>query len=408
MIASYLEGFPPWTVYAIAVLVALAAAFLVAEVASRALRRLLVRAGGTVPPSAAGAAPAAPAGPSSDPRSRASVRLVRLVVFLLAAGIFIFPALHAAGVQTDVGLSPEALGRWAARSGLRVGLILLLAWLVVHVVGLVAARLEEGVADGASVDAIERSKRARTIGKLVQNTVFVLVSVIATLMVLREFAIDITPILTGAGIVGLAVGFGAQTLVKDIISGFFIILENQVRVGDVANIDGTGGLVERITLRTIILRDLAGTVHVVPNGSIQRLANLTKDFSYYVVDVRVSYRDDTDAIVDVLREVADGMLQEPAYAVSMLGPLEVIGVDRLGESWVEVKVRLKTVPLKQWEVGREFLRRVKKAYDAKGLQMPFPHQAIVLPQGLALASPGVDPSSAGPRQSPPAGSTPPA
>jgi small conductance mechanosensitive channel len=309
---------------------------------------------------------------------------VRLILFLLGAALLVFPALRAVGMDADVGLSPEALGRWAAHSGLRVGLIVLLAWLVTHVAGLVAARLEASLDDATTVDVIERAKRARTIGKLLQNTVFVLVSVIATLMVLREFNVDITPILTGAGIVGLAVGFGAQTLVKDVISGFFIILENQVRVGDVANIDGTGGAVERITLRTIVLRDMAGTVHVIPNGSIQRLSNLTKDFSYYVVDIGVAYKEDTDRVVEVMKAVVDGMLQEQRFAVSMLSALEVIGVDRFSESSVDIKVRIKTIPLKQWEVGREFLRRVKKAFDAEGIEIPFPYRTLVMPQGTAL------------------------
>ncbi len=182
-----------------------------------------------------------------------------------------------------------------------------------------------------TVDVLERAKRARTLGTLVQTTVYAVVSTVALLMILRELSVDITPILTGAGIVGLAVGFGAQSLVKDIISGFFLILEDQVRVGDVANIDGTGGLVERITLRTIILRDETGTVHVIPNGSIQRLSNLTKDFSFYVTSIAVGYREDTDQVTAVLMDVAGQMLDASEVAPFMLGPLEVLGVDRFGE-----------------------------------------------------------------------------
>ena len=373
MIQEFFRGYPVWTAELIALAVALSAAYLVGEVASRLVRVFLGGVGTDDAPARAS--------------QRSTLRLVRMVVFLLAAVLFIFPALRLVGMQAEVGLSPEALGRWAAQSGLRIGLILLMAWLVTHVTGLVAARLEASLDDATTVDVIERAKRARTVGKLLQNTVFVLVTLVATLMILREFAVDITPILTGAGIVGLAVGFGAQSLVKDVISGFFIILENQVRVGDVANIDGTGGAVERITLRTIILRDLAGTVHVIPNGSIQRLSNLTKDFSFYVVDIRVAYKEDTDRVVEVLRGVADGMLQESKFALSMLGPLEVIGVDRLSESSVDVKVRLKTIPLKQWEVGREFLRRVKKAFDREGIEIPFPYRTLVMPQGTVLQGP---------------------
>jgi small conductance mechanosensitive channel len=230
--------------------------------------------------------------------------------------------------------------------------------------------------DGAGADGAERLKRARTLSRLIQHGLTALVTAIALLMVLRELGVDIVPVLTGAGILGLAVGFGAQTLVRDFISGFFMILEDQVRVGDVANIGGTGGLVEEIGLRTIVLRDLSGTVHIIPNGSVDKVSNLTKDFSYYVIDMGVAYQEDTDRVVEVMRAVADEMLVEPAYEPYMQGRLEVLGVDDFGDSQVTVKVRLKTVPLKQWEIGREYRRRVKKAFDAQGIEIPFPHLSV--------------------------------
>jgi small conductance mechanosensitive channel len=164
-------------------------------------------------------------------------------------------------------------------------------------------------------------------------------------MVLREFRLDIAPVLTGAGIVGLAVGFGAQTLVRDVISGFFLILEDQVRVGDVAAINGTGGLVEELNLRTIVLRDFEGTVHVFPNGSITTLANRSKDFSYYVIDLGISCREDPDRVAAVLREVGAGMQADPQYGPSILEPLEIVGVDAFADWAMTLKMRLKTVPL---------------------------------------------------------------
>ena len=202
------------------------------------------------------------------------------------------------------------------------------------------------------------------------------VAAVAILMVLQELDINIMPVLTGAGIAGLAVGFGAQTLVRDVISGFFLILEDQVRVGDVASINGTGGLVEAINLRTIVLRDLSGTVHVFPNGAVQQMSNLTKDFSFYVLDMGVAYKEDTDQVVEVLKAVAEEQRQDPAYAANILGPLEVLGVDAFGDSAVTVKVRIKTVPIQQWAVGREYRRRVKKAFDARGIEIPFPHMSV--------------------------------
>lgn len=369
MLDGLFSTYPPPVRGAVAAALVITLAYLVAETATRLLAAVVGRVSAHVP------------GDLAQRRAtRAALRAVRLIITLLVGGTLIFPALSLVGLRSRVGLTPERLGDWAAGSGLRILLIALLSWMVLHVVSLVVTRLEGELSTSGTVDVIERAKRARTVGTLIQNTVYVLVSTVATLMVLRELTVDITPILTGAGILGLAVGFGAQSLVKDIISGFFLILENQIRVGDVADIDGTGGLVERITLRTIILRDEAGTVHVIPNGSIQRLSNLTKDFSFYVTSIGVSYREDTDRVTAVLVQVAEEMLLDEQFAPGMLGPLDVIGVDRFGEAAVDIKVRLKTVPIKQWVVGREFLRRVKKAFDAHHVEMPFPHRTVLVTQ----------------------------
>ena len=199
---------------------------------------------------------------------------------------------------------------------------------------------------------------------------------IAVLMILREFRIDIAPVLTGAGIVGLAVGFGAQTLVRDIISGFFLILEDQVRVGDVAAINGTGGLVEELNLRTIVLRDVEGALHVFPNGSITTLANRSKDFSYYVIDLPISYQEDPDRVAAVLRHVGAEMQADPTFGPFILEPIEVLGVDAFGMWSMQLKVRIKTVPQKQWEVGRELRKRLKRAFDEQGIEMTFPERVV--------------------------------
>jgi small conductance mechanosensitive channel len=220
---------------------------------------------------------------------------------------------------------------------------------------------------------VERLKRARTLSRLVQNALTATIVVIAALMMLRELRVDITPILTSAGILGLAVGFGAQTLVKDLIAGFFLTFENQVRVGDVATINGTGGLVEAINLRTIVLRDVTGAVHVFPNGSIERLSNLTKDFSYYVIDVSVANNKDPDEVAEVLQRIAREMQADPRYGPSILEPLEIMGVDSFEDSAMTLKSRIKTLPLKQWEIGREMRRRIKKTFAARGIDIPFRH-----------------------------------
>jgi small-conductance mechanosensitive channel len=200
------------------------------------------------------------------------------------------------------------------------------------------------------------------------------------LMVLRELDVDITPVLTGAGIIGLAVGFGAQTLVKDIISGLFLIAEDQVRIGDVAEINGIGGAVEEINLRTIVLRDLEGVVHTIANGEIRTLANKSKDFSFYVIDIGVGYDDDTDRIVEIVRGVANELMVEPAFSASILEPLEVLGVDAFKASEVTLRFRIKTLPMRQWDVGRELRRRIKKAFEAHGVVVPLPQMQITIKQ----------------------------
>jgi small conductance mechanosensitive channel len=265
----------------------------------------------------------------------------------------------------------------AAMIGLRVLLIGLLAFLLLRALRAAVRRFEHHFAQVHDPAGAENAKRARTLGDLMRNVFSLVIVAIAALMVLQELRINIMPILTGAGILGLAVGFGAQTLVKDVISGFFLILENQVRVGDVAKINGTGGLVEAINLRTIVLRDERGAVHVFPCGSVNTLANLSKDYAYALLDIQVAYKHDTDEVVKVLQQVAEDMRQSD-YGAGMLEPLEVIGVEGFGESSVTIRIRMKTLPLKQWDTAREFRRRIKKAFDAAGIEIPFPQRGITV------------------------------
>jgi len=188
-------------------------------------------------------------------------------------------------------------------------------------------------------------------------------------MILQEFRVNISPALTGAGVIGVALGFGAQNLVKDLIGGFFLILDNQVRVGDVVSINGTGGLVEAINLRTTILRDEEGTVYIFPNGNINTLANRSMQFSYYVVNLPLAYGVDTDKATAVMVDVANGLQNDDAFSPFILAPLEVIGVDAFEQNAVRVKVRIKTAPLKQWYVGHEFRRRLYKAFGEHDIEL---------------------------------------
>jgi small conductance mechanosensitive channel len=308
--------------------------------------------------------------PLTGSMQKAPVRLVRLLAFVTAFIALAFPALAIVGVTLPVDLRGERLGEWVARTGLRIGVIVLLATAAARLARSTIARAEHEMAGGGSVADAERRKRAQTIGRTFSRFLSSIIWVAALLMVLRALDVDITPVLTGAGIIGLAVGFGAQTLVKDIISGFFLIIEDQVRVGDVAIVNGTGGSVEQINLRTIVLRDLEGTVHVFPNGEVKTLANRSKDFSYYVLDIGIDYGDDVDTAIDVVRATAAAMQEDPAWASHILEALEVMGVDDFGASAVSLRFRIKTVALSQWSVGRELRRRVKKAFDAHGVRIP--------------------------------------
>ena len=353
-----------WVNVAAAVAVVAAIAYIVAEIAGRFARGALT-----------GILNREPAGAAS-PAVRRPIRIVRGAVFLAVFAALLLPALDVVGVGPRVGVTSATLGEWFFGSGLRIAVIAILSYVVVRIIAASARRLEEELGRQETPDMVERMKRARTLSRLVQNALTAGIVVIAALMMLRELRVDITPILTSAGILGLAVGFGAQTLVKDLIAGFFLTFENQVRVGDVATINGTGGLVEVINLRTIVLRDITGAVHVFPNGSIERLSNLTKDFSYYVIDVGVAYNEDPDEVAEVLRGIGRELQADPQHGPNILEPLEVLGVDAFEESQVTLKMRIKTLPLKQWEVGREMRRRIKKTFAAKGIEIPFRHVAV--------------------------------
>ncbi|MGE0449358.1 MAG: mechanosensitive ion channel family protein [Vicinamibacterales bacterium] len=223
---------------------------------------------------------------------------------------------------------------------------------------------------------LELEKRANTIIGIALKTLVTLMWSVAVVIALAQIGFDITPILAGAGVVGLAVGFGAQNLVRDVISGFFMLIENQIRVNDVAVINGTGGLVEEVNLRTTVLRSLDGTVHIFPNGTITTLSNMTLGYSYYVFDIPVAYHEDTDRVTAVVQQLAAGLREEAAFADAILEPLEVMGVDQFADSAVIVKARIKTQPLAQWLVGREMNRRIKKRFDELGIEIPFPQRTL--------------------------------
>jgi len=222
----------------------------------------------------------------------------------------------------------------------------------------------------------ELEKRARTITGLTRKTLFIAIWITAALMILKEMNFDVGPLLAGAGVAGVAIGFGAQNIIKDVLAGLFMMMENQVRVNDVAIINGKGGLVEEINLRTTVLRGEDGAVHIFPNGSIQSLSNLTRDYSFYMFNLTVSYNNDTDRVIAILKSIADELSQEDPYRSVVLAPIEIWGVDKLADAGAIVKARFKTVPNKQWLVGREMNRRIIKRFEEAKIAMPSSAPAV--------------------------------
>ncbi len=266
-------------------------------------------------------------------------------------------------------------------SSFRILLIGTVAYLAIRAFRFGLLKLEQGLLawrEHEDKERIANEKRIKTLIGLVRTICLTLVWVIAVVMSLEQMGLAIAPILAGAGIVGLAVGFGAQNLVRDVINGFFMILENQVRVGDVAVVNGTGGLVEAISFRTITLRDLSGTVHIFPNGTVTTLANMTKNWSAYVMDIGVAYKEDTDRVGEVMRTVGNELQEDQQWEDKILEPIEIFGVDAFGESEVVIKARIKTLPIEQWAVGREYRRRLKKAFEQEKIEIPFPHRTLYM------------------------------
>jgi small conductance mechanosensitive channel len=279
--------------------------------------------------------------------------------------------------MVDIQALLQDLGEWLIKSGPRILLVFILMLVGMKGARLVAERL---FYRRKKKDDEEYKKRSETLSAVVRQLLSSTVILIAIVMILDEVGVKVGPVLAAAGVLGVAIGFGAQHLVRDVISGFFILLEDQIRVGDVVQIAGKGGLVERITLRMTILRDLAGNVHYVRNGEIDVVTNMTKDYSRYVFDIGVAYREDVDEVIEVVKQVDNELRADPTFASDILEPIEILGLDQFGDSAIVIKARTKTKPIKQWAVGREFNRRLKKRFDEKDIEIPFPHVTLYMGQ----------------------------
>lgn len=277
------------------------------------------------------------------------------------------------------GVEAEEVTAVLLEKGGRLLLIWGGAWLSYRLVRLLARRIVAAVDDGDPNTMTFAEKRGHTVAQLVRSVGRAVILVLALLLSLAQF-INITPLLAGAGIVGLAVSFGAQSLVKDIISGFFILVENQFVVGDIVQTAGVSGVVERVTLRVVQLRDLEGVLHTVPCGQIATVSNRTAGWSRAVVDIDVSYREPIDRALEVFREEAAALGSDRDWVTRFDGTPEVAGVERLGDSGVTIRTILRTRPGQQVVIAREFRRRIKNRLDREGIEIPFPQRTVHLRQ----------------------------
>lgn len=279
----------------------------------------------------------------------------------------------------------EQVSVWLLSTGVRILIILILALIMIRISRVVSRRVMSLFFEKKKDE--EAEKRANTLSNVISKVLSIVIWIFALITVLGELNIEIGPILAAAGIVGLAVGFAGQSMVKDYLNGFYILLWDQIRVGDVVQIAGQGGFVEDINLKMTTIRDLAGNVHFIPNGIIDMVTNMTKEYSRYVYEIGVAYREDVDEVIEVIKKLDEDMRNEPEYKDIILEPIEILGLDKFGDSAIVIKARNKTKPVKQWMIGREFNRRMKKKFDELGIEIPFPHTTLYIGEDKKGESP---------------------
>ncbi len=296
-------------------------------------------------------------------------RLLTLIIGV--AAVMLIAETWGAGIGA---LLATDIGSRLAETVIAVGLILIVTLVLWNAADLVTQRLLRVAT--RSLDRERTARRLDTLVPLLRSALQATIGVLAALLLLSEVGVNIGPLLAGAGILGLAIGFGAQTLVKDLITGVTILLEDGATVGDVIEVAGHAGVVEEMRIRIIQLRDLAGNVHLVPYSDVTTIKNFTKEFSFYLFEIGVAYREDTDQVCEVLRQLSDEMQRDEEYGPDIMEPLEILGVDKFADSAVIIKARMKTKPIRQWAIGREFNRRMKKRFDERNIEIPFPHTTL--------------------------------
>jgi len=283
----------------------------------------------------------------------------------------------------DITPALQTVGGWLLEHGVPIAIVILVAYLVNRISKVLTPLLVRRTikVKGKGKRAREElDKRAHTLSSFLNPAIGAIIIIIAIFMILSELGIDITPLLAGAGVAGIAVGFGAQTLIKDFIGGIFVVLEDQYDVGDVVRIAGIAGLVEDISLRRTVLRDLDGIVHSIPNSEVTTASNYTRDWSRVNLDIPVAYGEDLDRVTDVLNKVGEELAEDDVFGPMIIGAPRVLRVQNFGDSGIDIKMLAETKPLKQWDVTGELRKRVKKAFDKEGIEIPWPHVKLYLGQ----------------------------
>jgi small conductance mechanosensitive channel len=319
------------------------------------------------------------------PISRTIV-LAASVVVLFFAGLSISTSLgvDTSGVTSEIKEWGLNSGQWLLARLARILLVIGVAFVLLRLAGktmptLVHSYLGRRAGEAAQDSEIE--KRSKTLEDVILKTFTTLVLVVVAFMVLGELGVGIGPVLAGAGVVGIAVGFGAQNLIRDYLAGVFVLLEDQYRVGDVVRVAGVSGVVEDFNLRRTVLRDLDFVAHSVPNGEIRVASNMTKEKSRANIDIEVAYKEDLDRVIAILNRIGEDMYNDPALRPLMSEPLKVQGVDAFRDSGITIKVLGETKPIQQWTVMGEFRLRVKRVFDQEGIEFPFPHRTIYWGKG---------------------------
>lgn len=272
----------------------------------------------------------------------------------------------------------ETLLPWLTSNGLQILLVLVVAFVVLRVSkAAITTVIRRAVSDHDALDPTSERKREDTLIGIFQFLVRIIVYIVVAMMVLSEFGIDVGPLIAGAGIVGVALGFGSQYLVRDLISGFFMILENQFRIGDVISVNGVSGKIENVSLRITTIRNMEGTVHYIPNGEIKVLSNMTKGFSRMDVTVGISYHDDINQAIEVINKVGQDIANDETWKDKIIKAPEFLRVQELNSSSVDLRVMADTLSGEQWAVAGEFRKRIKEAFDQEKIEIPFPQQVVI-------------------------------